>query len=71
MESDKIAASHKQDTELEVSISRLLLARLYAILNGVRPLTKLTFDGRRPYMEDDLIWMTTFDGRETLMEDDL
>ena len=31
----------------------------------------MTFDGRRPLMEDDLWWKTTFDGRRPSMEDDL
>ena len=29
----------------------------------------MTFDGRRPLMEEDLLWKTTFDGRHPLMED--
>ena len=32
---------------------------------------KMTFDERRPSMEDDLRWKTTFDGRRPSMEDDL
>ena len=32
---------------------------------------KVTFDGRRPSMEDDLLWKMTFDGRQPFMEDDL
>ena len=31
---------------------------------------KTTFDGRQPFMEDDL-WKMTYDGRLPLMEDDL
>ena len=34
-------------------------------------LWKMTFDGRRPLMEDDLWWKTTFEGTRPLMEDDL
>ena len=30
-----------------------------------------TFGGRRPYVEDDLMWKTTFGGRRPLVEEDL
>ena len=32
---------------------------------------KMTLDGRRPSMEDNLWWKPTFNGRRPLMEDDL
>ena len=32
---------------------------------------KMTFDGRRPSMEENLRWKTTFDRRRPSMEDDL
>ena len=42
---------------------------------GQRPSSILRFsmqsDGRRPLMEDDLLWKTTFDGRQPLIEEDL
>ena len=31
----------------------------------------MSFDGRRPWMEDDLGWKMTLDGRRPWMEDDL
>ena len=33
--------------------------------------TMTTYDGRRPMMEDDLLWKTTYDGRSPMMEDNL
>ena len=30
----------------------------------------MTFDGRWPLMENDLVWKTTFDGKQPFMEDD-
>ena len=32
---------------------------------------KMTFGGRRPLMEDDLVWKTTIGGRQPSLEDDL
>ena len=32
---------------------------------------KMTYDGRRFMMDDDLWWNTTYDGRQLMMEDDL
>ena len=31
----------------------------------------MTLDGRRPWMEDNLVWKTTMDVRRLLIEDDL